>query len=127
MSDYDSVYKVLVIDDDQGLQKMLRVVLSAHGFDVVSAFTGEEGLALAKVEKPDVIVLDVMMPGIKGRDVCRSLKADAVTRDVPVLILSAKDSEDDIAAELAAGAVGHLTKPVNSTSLLRKVKQILGA
>ena len=69
MSDYDSVYKVLIIDDDQGLQKMLRVVLSAHGFDVVSAFTGEEGLALAKVEKPDVIVLDVMMPGIKGRDV----------------------------------------------------------
>ncbi len=127
MSDYDSVYKVLIIDDDQGLQKMLRVVLSAHGFDVVSAFTGEEGLALAKVEKPDVIVLDVMMPGIKGRDVCRSLKADAATRDVPVLILSAKDSDDDIAAELAAGAIGHLTKPVNSTSLLRKVKQILGA
>ena len=127
MSDYDSVYKILIIDDDKGLQKMLKVVLSAHGFDVASALTGEEGLALAKVEKPDVIVLDVMMPGIKGRDVCRSLKADAATQDVPVLILSAKDSDDDIAAELAAGAVGHLTKPVNSTSLLRKVKQILGA
>ncbi len=127
MSDHDRIFKVLIIDDDKGLQRMLQIVLGTHGFDIVSAFTGEEGLSLAKAEKPDAIVLDVMMPGIKGRDVCRTLKADAATRDIPVLILSAKDSDDDIAAELAAGAVAHLTKPVNSTSLVRKVKQILGA
>ncbi len=127
MSDHDRVFKVLIIDDDKMLHQMLKVVLGANGFDVVSALTGEEGLSLAGAVKPDIIVLDVMMPGIKGRDVCRTLKANADTRAIPVLILSAKDSDDDVAAELAAGAVAHLTKPVNSASLVRKVKQLLGA
>ena len=126
MSDYDRVYKILIIDDDKTLQTMLKAVLVSNGFDVVSTFSGEEGLALAKSEKPDFIILDVIMPGIKGREVCRRLKEDAQTRDIPVMFLTSKDSEDDVEAELKAGAVGHVTKPVNSMSLVRKIKQTLG-
>jgi CheY-like chemotaxis protein len=127
MSDHDRIYKILIIDDDKTLQMMLKTVLLSHGFDVISTFSGEEGLSMALSEKPDFIILDVIMPGVKGREVCRKLKADPQTKDIPVLFLSSKDSEDDVAAELQAGAVGHVTKPVNSMSLVRKLKQILGA
>jgi DNA-binding response OmpR family regulator len=127
MSDYDRVYKILIIDDDKTLQMMLKTVLASHGFDVISTFSGEEGLLLASSEKPDFVILDVIMPGVKGREVCRKLKADPQTKDIPILFLSSKDSEDDVEAELKAGAVGHVTKPVNSMSLVRKIKQILGA
>ena len=127
MSDHDRIYKILIIDDDKTLQMMLKTVLLSHGFDVISTFSGEEGLSMALSQKPDFIILDVIMPGVKGREVCRKLKADPQTKDIPVLFLSSKDSEDDVAAELQAGAVGHVTKPVNSMSLVRKLKQILGA
>ena len=127
MSDYQRVYKILIIDDDKIVQLMLKAVLSSHGFDVVSTFTGEEGLVMAKSEMPDMIILDVIMPGIKGRAVCQKIKADPQTKAIPVLFLTAKDSEDDVAAELELGAVGHITKPINSMSLVRKIKQILGA
>ncbi len=126
MSDHDRVYKILIIDDDKTLQLMLKTVLLSNGFDVVSTFSGEEGLALAESEKPDFIILDVIMPGLKGREVCRRLKANPETKAIPVLFLTSKDSEDDVAAELQAGAVGHVIKPVNSMSLVRKIKQILG-
>ena len=126
MSDYERVYKILIIDDDKTLQMMLKTVLASNGFDVVSTFSGEEGLALARSEKPDFIILDVIMPGVKGREVCRRLKEDPETKGIPVLFLTSKDSEDDVQAELEAGAVGHVTKPVNSMSLVRKIKQILG-
>ena len=127
MPDDDRIYKILIIDDDKTLQTMLRAVLSSNGFDVAVTSSGEEGLALARSEAPDFIILDVIMPGIKGREVCRKLKADPQTRKIPVLFLTSKDSEDDVAAELEAGAIGHITKPVNSMSLVRKIKQIIGA
>ena len=125
MSDYVRVYKVLIIDDEKTLQAMLRTVLASNGFDVAAALTGEEGLRLAVTEKPDLIILDVIMPGIKGREVCRQLKADPLTQHIPVLFLTAKDSEDDVKAELDVGAIGHVTKPINSMSLVRQIKKIL--
>lgn len=126
MSDHDRVFKILIIDDDKTLQMMLKTVLLSNGFDVISSFSGEEGLDLAVSDKPDLIVLDVIMPGLKGREVCRRLKAEPLTQGIPVLFLTSKDSDDDVAAELQVGAVGHVTKPVNSMSLVRKIKQILG-
>ncbi len=118
--------KILIIDDERMLHTMLKPILGSHGFDVVSAMTGEEGLVLAASEKPDLILLDVMMPQMKGREVCARLKADPVTAPIPVLFLTAKDSEDDVEAELAAGAVGHITKPVNMNNFIKTVKQALG-
>ena len=127
MSDHDSVYKILIIDDERTLQSMLRSVLTSHGFEVIASGTGEEGLIMARTEEPDLVLLDVILPGMKGREVCQRLKADPVTKDIPVVFLTAKDSDDDVAAEIAVGAVEHITKPVNSMALIRKLKKILGA
>lgn len=118
--------KILIIDDERMLHAMLKPILGAHGFDVASAMTGEEGLALAASERPDLILLDVMMPRMKGREVCARLKADPQTAPIPILFLTAKDSDDDVQAELAAGAVGHITKPVNMNNFIKTVKQALG-
>jgi putative two-component system response regulator len=118
---------VLIIDDEKMLHTMLKSVLAAHSIDVISAMSGEEGLKLLSVGRPDLIILDVLMPGMKGREVCRVLKASKDTKDIPVLFLTAKDSEDDMRAEFELGAVGHITKPINSNNLVKRVKEILGA
>lgn len=120
------IKRVLIVDDEKGLHTMLKTVLASHGIEALSAFTGEEGLAMAKSEKPDIIILDVILPGIKGREVCKRLKADPATSTIPVAFLTAKSSEDDIKAELEAGAIAHITKPINSMSLVQQVKKILG-
>ena len=120
------IKKILVIDDENMLHVMLKSVFSVHGFEVCSAMTGEEGLAMAVKEQPALILLDVILPGMKGREVCQRLKADLVTKAIPVLFLTAKDSEDDIQAELAVGGIGHVTKPINSMALVRQVQKILG-
>lgn len=117
--------RVLLIDDERTLHAILKNVLASHGFEVFSAMTGEEGLGLAASCKPDLILLDVIMPTIKGRDVCKRLKADPLTRDIPVIFLTAKYSEDDVRAELEVGAVAHVTKPVNSMHLLSLIKKTL--
>ncbi len=117
--------KVLLIDDERTLHTMLKSVLGAYGFDVVSAMNGEEGLALAVSERPGLILLDVILPTIKGREVCRRLKASRETAHIPVLFLTAKDSQDDVKAELEVGAAGHISKPINSSSLVKLVKKTI--
>ncbi|MFH0752994.1 MAG: response regulator [Candidatus Omnitrophota bacterium] len=126
MTDQERVYKILIIDDEKMLHATLKPVLSANGFHIVSAFSGEEGLALVKAENPDLVILDVIMPGIKGREVCRILKADPATKHIPVLFLTAKHSEDDVRAEIEVGAQGHITKPIHSMPLIVQIKKILG-
>lgn len=118
--------KILVVDDERLLHTMMRSILETHGFEVVSAMTGEEGLAMASSEKPDLIVLDVVMPKMKGREVCAKLKADPRTEHIPVIFLTAKDSADDVEAEFDAGAMGHVTKPVNVSVFMKMVKKALG-
>lgn len=117
---------VLIIDDEKMLHTMLKSIFLAHHIDVVSAFSGEEGLELASASHPDLIILDVLMPGMKGRDVCKMLKFSKATQHIPILFLTAKDSEDDMRAEFELGAIGHITKPINSNHLVRRVKEILG-
>ena len=117
---------VLVVDDDEGFQRTIKRILLPKGYSVLTATTGERGLQIAKKQKPDLIILDVILPGIKGRDLCGMLKNDPETRDIPVVFLTAKDSPDDIDAEIAIGAVAHLTKPVNGTLLLAELKKIIG-
>ena len=116
--------KILIIDDDKGLLKMMRVNLTAKGFDVLIAETGEKGLQIAKRQKPDLIILDVILPGIKGREVCAKLKKDAQTQNIPVIFLTAKNSPDDIRAELEVGGVSHLTKPLDSHQVLLEVNKV---
>jgi DNA-binding response OmpR family regulator len=118
--------KILLVDDDPGEHLVLVPILSKAGFVAISAKNGEQALHLALNERPDLILLDVIMPGIKGRDLCRKIKAYEVLKDIPVIFLTAKDSEDDIKAELEAGASRHLTKPVNPAELLQSIEGIVG-
>jgi twitching motility two-component system response regulator PilH len=117
---------VLVVDDDETFVKTIKGILLSNGYSVLTATTGEKGLQVAKMQKPDVIVLDVILPGIKGRDVCALLKNDPQTQNVPIIFLTAKDSPDDIKAELAAGGNCHLSKPLHAKQLLTEIKRIIG-
>ena len=118
--------RILVVDDDRGLLKMVKACLSPHGYEVYTALTGEEGLRLASSKKPVLIILDVMLPGIKGREVCEKLKEDPDTRRIPVYFLTAKDSPDDVKAEIEAGGLSHITKPIEPPQLLAEIKKIVG-
>ena len=117
---------VLVVDDDPGLLKTVKGILLARGYSVLTASTGEKGMQVAKLQKPDLILLDVILPGLKGRDVCARIKEEEQSADIPVVFLTAKDSLDDIKAEMAVGGISHLTKPVDAKKLLAEVKRLIG-
>ena len=121
-----SVKKVLIVDDDPTVHIIVTKILAENGYGVVSAKTGEQGFQLALKERPDVIILDVIMPGIKGRELCAKIKAYDVLKHIPIVFLTSKNSPDDVKAELAAGAVSHLTKPIDAQSVLSTVKSLLG-
>lgn len=118
---------ILVVDDDKGLIKMLETGLATKGYTVLAANTGEGGLQIAQNKAIDLILLDVILPGVKGRQVCAKLKENPVTRDIPVVFLTSKNSPDDIKAELAAGAIAHITKPVDLHELFKKLEEVLPA
>ncbi|MDE2028916.1 MAG: response regulator [Candidatus Omnitrophica bacterium] len=119
--------KILLVDDDPGVHLITVPILSKAGYDVISAKNGEQALHLALNERPNLVLLDVIMPGIKGRDLCKKIKAYDVLKDIAVVFLTAKDSQDDIEAEMQAGAVTHLTKPVNPKELLQAIGRIIGS
>ncbi len=118
--------KILLVDDDPVEHAIVFPILSKAGYLAISAYNGEQALHLALNERPDLIILDVIMPGIKGRDLCKKIKAYDVLKKIPVIFLTAKDSQDDIKAELEAGAIAHLTKPVNPVDLLKTIDGIIG-
>lgn len=118
-------YSLLLIDDDEAFIKTIRPVLITHGCSVLSAGTGEEGLQIAASQKPDMIILDVFLPKMKGREVCKALKANEATRNIPVVFMTAKDSEEDIQAEREVGAAAHLTKPFQPKRLISTIRAIL--
>jgi DNA-binding response OmpR family regulator len=115
-------YKILIIDDDQSTQRIMNINLSARGYTVVSALDGEEGLRLVSQEKPDLIILDIMMPKISGIEVCRQIRKQTQT---PIIILSARQGEVDKVECLDAGADDYLTKPYSLRELLSRVKAAL--
>ncbi|HEY7061408.1 MAG TPA: response regulator transcription factor [Chloroflexota bacterium] len=113
---------LLVIDDDEQLLTALRRALAYEGYDVVVAAAGEDGLRLARERPPDLVVLDVRLPGIDGLEVCRRLRAGG---DVPVLMLTARDEVADRVAGLDAGADDYLVKPFAVDELLARVRALL--
>ncbi len=117
---------VLVVDDDDGFLKSVRRILINNGYGVLSATHGEKGLKIAQMQKPDLIILDVILPGLKGREVCLKLKGDDRTRKIPVMFVTAKDSLDDIKAEMAVGGLSHVTKPLNPKVFISEVKRLIG-
>lgn len=124
--DWETVRKsILVVDDDEGMQKTIKRILLSSGYSVLSAMTGERGIQVAKLQKPNLIILDVLLPGMKGREVCKILKSDEATKNIPVVFLTAKDSPDDVSAEKAAGALMHITKPVNAKVLIAQIRKVI--
>ena len=116
--------KILLVDDDPGIHVVVSAILNKAGHVVISANNGERALHLALSGRPDLIILDVILPGIKGRDLCKKIKAYEVLKEIPVIFLTAKDSEDEINAEIEAGAIAHLNKPVNPDELLKIIHEV---
>ncbi|MBN1504396.1 MAG: response regulator transcription factor [Candidatus Eisenbacteria bacterium] len=116
---------ILVVDDEENLLKLIRYNLAKEGYTVSCARSGEEALAASKSQVPDLVILDVMLPGIDGFDVCKSLKHEPRTANIPVIILTARDQEGDIVAGLELGADDYVTKPFSPRVLLARVKAAL--
>lgn len=118
--------KVLIVDDEPGVVKMVRYLLEKNSFTVVSANEGEAGVKLAIEEKPDLILMDIMMPVIDGNEATRRLKENEVTKQIPVIMLSALGQEGDVAKSLELGAMDYIVKPFHPQELMDRVKKILG-
>ncbi len=117
--------RILVVEDEEDIQELLRYNLEKESFRVVCAGTGEEALVAVARNLPDLILLDLMLPGIDGLGVCRELRASERTRDVPILMVTAKDDEADIVAGLELGADDYVTKPFSPRVLLARVRALL--
>jgi len=116
---------ILIADDNPTNLDIFRARLSAHGYAILTAANGEEALAAARAHQPDLILLDLMMPGVDGLEVCRRLKADAALPFMPIVIVTAKADSKDIVAGLEAGGDEYLTKPVDQAALVARVKSVL--
>ena len=112
---------ILLIDDDTNIRKMAKRRLEQEGYRVVAAAEGHEGLELAKAERPQAILLDLMMPRMDGREVLRQLKADPETRGIPVILLTVIGPDDELYMPVQLGEVLHVSKPYQPEDLLRKI------
>jgi two-component system alkaline phosphatase synthesis response regulator PhoP len=117
--------KILVVDDEEDILELLKYNLSREGYKVSCAASGEETLSAVRSGVPDLIVLDLMLPGIDGLDVAKQLKNDPKTRDVPIVMLTAKGEEADIVTGLELGADDYVTKPFSPRILAARVKAVL--
>ena len=117
--------RVLVVDDEPDIRELVQHHLEIEGFEVLSAPDGEKGLFLIQNELPDLIILDLMLPGIDGLEVCRKLNNIESTSDIPIIMLTAKGEEIDIIKGLAYGADDYVTKPFSPRVLMARAKAIL--
>lgn len=117
--------RILVVDDNESVQLVLSLGLVENGFDVMTAASGEEGLKLARSQRPDVILLDVMMPRLSGHEVCQQLQDDEHTRNIPIIFLSARTTTPDRVKGLESGAVDYVTKPFDMTEVLTRIRVAL--
>ena len=116
--------KILAVDDERHIVRLVEVNLARAGYNVVTAFDGREALQKVESEKPDLVVLDVMMPFMDGFEVLRTLKADPKTAEIPVIMLTAKAQDADVFRGWQSGVDCYLTKPFNPMELLTFVKRI---
>ncbi|MDQ1438494.1 MAG: hypothetical protein QOK43_2123 [Acidimicrobiaceae bacterium] len=116
---------VLVVDDDPVIQKLLQVNFEMEGYTVLTAGDGLEGVERARADNPDIIICDIMMPRMDGLEVTKTLKGDPATASIPILLLSAKAQQADVAAGQATGADDYVTKPFDPLDLLQRVAGLL--
>jgi two-component system, OmpR family, alkaline phosphatase synthesis response regulator PhoP len=118
--------KVLVVDDEIYIVHILDFSLGMEGYDVVTALDGEQALEKIKSDKPDLIVLDIMMPKLDGYEVCKTIKSDPATKQIPVILLSAKGRNVDQKMGFDVGADDYITKPFSPRKLVERINQLLG-
>lgn len=116
--------RILIIEDERGLTDVLEYNLKREGYETVVAHDGQEGLRKAQMLLPDLILLDVMLPGLSGFEVCRELRGGERTRDVPIIIISAKSEETDQVVGFSLGADDYVTKPFHVKVLLQRIKAL---
>lgn len=116
---------ILIVDDEPQIHTVLGKLLSREGYRVASAFNADEAFQKISAEKPDLIILDVMMPKVSGIEICNRLKGNPETKDILVLILSARDQQADRLEGLTHGADDYVSKPFHLRSLVRKIQHML--
>jgi two-component system, OmpR family, response regulator len=123
MTDNEQIPQVLVVDDEPNIRELVQVALRFHGCSVTTAGTGKDALRHAETDRPDLIVLDVMLPDMDGFEVCRRLRASG--NEVPVIFLTARDTSSDTVTGLALGGDDYVTKPFSVESLVARVRAVL--
>jgi DNA-binding response OmpR family regulator len=118
--------RILVVDDDPTSLKLLDLILNKEGYQVMTASNGLEALRKARLESPDLLILDVMLPGFDGFEICHRLRTEPATATMPIMMLSSKQQKSDQDAASKVGANAFLSKPVDRKALLTKVAELLG-
>ena len=119
--------KILIVDDSPTETHVLTSILELHNYQVVTAESGSEGVEVAKAELPDLVLMDVVMPGLNGFQATRQIKKDPATAHIPVVIITTKDQETDKIWGMRQGAKDYLTKPVEEGNLVSTIQAILGS
>jgi DNA-binding response OmpR family regulator len=117
--------KILIVDDEEDIVELVRYNLTREGFDTLSAVSGETALKLVRNEAPDLIVLDLMLPGVDGLEVTRRLKGDPNLRNIPIVMLTAKGEEADVVSGLELGADDYIVKPFSPKIMVARIKTVL--
>jgi two-component system OmpR family response regulator/two-component system alkaline phosphatase synthesis response regulator PhoP len=113
---------ILVVDDEEPIQELLKFNLEKEGYQVVTAYDGAEALSAVEEKRPDLVVLDIMLPGVNGLEVCKELRLNSKFRDLPVIMLTAKGEEIDKVLGLEIGADDYITKPFSPRELLARIR-----
>ncbi len=116
---------ILIVDDEEDIIELIKYNLKNEGYDILTAFTGEQAIKIARQSLPDLIVLDLMLPGIDGLEVTKFLKNSAQTKELPIVMLTAKGEESDIVTGLELGANDYISKPFSPKELLARIRAIL--
>jgi two-component system alkaline phosphatase synthesis response regulator PhoP len=119
--------KIMVVDDEPYIARVIKFKLEQEGYTVISANDGVTGLERIRQERPDLVLLDVMMPGLNGYEVCQQIKADAELQGIPVIFLTAKGQERDREQGINLGASDYITKPFSPNRLLELVRSTIGS
>lgn len=119
--------KILLVDDSSTTLMMEKMILSQEAYDLVTASDGEEALLKAAQERPDLILLDVVMPKMDGFEACRRLRQEEATREIPVIMVTTRGEAQNVEQGYALGCNDYVTKPINSLELMTKVNNLLGA
>ena len=118
-------FNILIVDDEIDILELVEFNLLKQGYRTLTAQNGEDALRLTRQKKPDAIILDLMLPGISGLEVCRTLKSDSATKDIPIIMLTARGEEEDIVKGLEMGADDYVTKPFSPKILVARLKSVL--